>query len=95
VVVHIASSGVINTNGFNATLNGPLIVHSNFGQSKTGTGILTLTQPGYANTSGGNYPFFTVSGGELRASNAVGSAVGAMPLTVNSGAVVSGSRHGG
>jgi autotransporter-associated beta strand protein len=81
--------GTIDTNGFNATVNGPVGYYANSTLTKAGAGRLTLTQPGYL--FGGANATFVVSAGELRVSNTAGSALAAVPVTVSSGATLSGA----
>jgi hypothetical protein len=83
------AGGTFDTNGFNATLNSPFGVYGNFGLTKTGTGRLTLTQPGYLD--GNSVAVVTVSAGELRVTNAAGSATATMPIQVNSGGTFDGA----
>ncbi|QVL31497.1 hypothetical protein KIH39_22030 [Telmatocola sphagniphila] len=89
VVVMANATGIINTNGFNATLNSPLGVYGNFGFNKNGLGILTLTQPGYLD--GDTNASININSGELRVASAVGSTTSTLQIKVNNPGTLSGT----
>jgi autotransporter-associated beta strand protein len=77
----------LDTNGFNATISGPLVGGGVL--RKSGAGRLTLTQP--TDFGQGISSNIVVVGGELRVMNATGSATGFAHVQVLNGATVSGT----
>lgn len=95
--INISFSSQLDTNGFNWTVNSPL-TGTGSAINKVGAGIWTLSQGGALGqslTSGATTTTTTinVAAGELRVTNATGSATGTATVNINATSIVSGNGN--
>lgn len=95
--INFSFSSQVDTNGFNWTVNSPL-TGTGGTINKVGAGIWTLSQGGALGqslTSGttGTLSTVNVAAGELRVTNATGSATGTATVNINATSIVSGNGN--